>query len=123
MDQAIPDATSKASEVTKDVADSVTSNATAAAPEAAQKVEQAFGSPANTPSGKTLDFGVSATTPSTPPSLISSAGGEIDYDQFIWDTLMWKNAVRSVVYLVLGLVLITAACMLFNSSTPLLTGG
>lgn len=48
--------------------------------------------------------------------------GEVDYDAFVRDTLLWKFKVRSAVYLVGGLLLIWALHSLLTSGISLVTG-
>lgn len=46
----------------------------------------------------------------------------MDYNQFVIDTLLWTNRVRSSFYLLTGLFLILAVNYMLNAGTPLLTG-
>jgi len=86
-----------------------------------------FGSPAGAspaPS-KTLDFGVKSasvepTTPTTP--FVPSAKDEaLDYNQFVMDTLLWTNRVRSAFYLLVGSALIVLVDYMMSAGVPLLT--
>lgn len=116
VNAAVADATKVASEAMN----GATGAANDAVKAGTEKVQEAFGSPAATPN-KTLDFGLGTATPSTPVTLPSLSKDDVDYDAFIKDTIMWKLPVRSIVYLLGGLAVITAACYVFNSETPLLS--
>mmetsp|Transcript_12083 Transcript_12083/g.25949 ORF Transcript_12083/g.25949 Transcript_12083/m.25949 type:complete len:410 (+) Transcript_12083:145-1374(+) len=82
--------------------------------------------PAVTPT-KTLDFGTqkeqsSPITPSTPfVAPKGSSDVDLDYNQFITDTCMWTNTVRSAVYLVGGILTILFIRWMLNCSTPAIT--
>lgn len=89
-----------------------------------------FGSPA--PAGasspldaaKHLDFGGKGSAPATPvtPAIGKTAAEALTYDDWIRDTLLWKNKVRSSVYLVGGLLAVLAVQSILASSTPIVTG-
>jgi len=73
-----------------------------------------------------LDFGVKSasvepTTPTTP--FVPSAKDEaLDYNQFVMDTLLWTNRVRSAFYLLVGSALIVLVDYMMSAGVPLLTG-
>lgn len=95
----------------------------------------AFGSPAPASpldhSAKQLNFDGKAApgTPVTPvlstskPAQVEDdEGGEVDYNAFIRDTLLWTNHVRSGLYLASGAVVILLAHRLATSHLSLVTG-
>ena len=76
---------------------------------------------------KTLDFGTASKAtsaePATPTTPFVAAKDEaLDYNQFVIDTLLWTNRVRSGFYLLAGSLLILAFNYMLNAGTPLLTG-
>lgn len=86
-----------------------------------------FGSPAPTSpldhTSKQLDFGVVKPEPKTPGTpFVSSSDEVIDYNQFIKDTLLWTNKVRSSIYLVGGLISIFLMNKALHSKTTIITG-
>lgn len=75
-----------------------------------------------------------APVPVTPPAAVpapsvpaplpvgDNSEGVVDYDTFVKETLLWVHKVRSVVYLLGGLLLIYVAHRLLSSDVTLLTG-
>ena len=106
--------------------------------DAAAAIEKgSFGSPAAPPSPagnpvKHLDFTQGApptpapATPSTPALLMPTSAAvdeeETDYSQFIMDTLLWKNKVRSVCYLLGGLLVISMLKAFMSAQTSIISG-
>lgn len=52
----------------------------------------------------------------------AGGGGDVDYNAFLRDTLLWVNKVRSAVYLVGGLLAIYLVHRLFTTQVTLVTG-
>ncbi|GAX82757.1 hypothetical protein CEUSTIGMA_g10183.t1 [Chlamydomonas eustigma] len=84
-----------------------------------------FGSPA-APSpivnpSKHLDFGVGSKSEPVTPSTPFRKEDSVDYNQFVMDTLLWSNKVRSAFYLLSGIIFILTVDYMLSSGSPLLT--
>ena len=60
--------------------------------------------------------------PSTPTTPFVAKDEALDYNQFVMDTLLWTNRVRSGFYLLAGSLLILGVNYMLSTGTPLLTG-
>uniref|UniRef100_A0A7S0RQ73 Reticulon-like protein n=1 Tax=Chlamydomonas leiostraca TaxID=1034604 RepID=A0A7S0RQ73_9CHLO len=124
-------AASAASSVTKQAVDAIES--------AVDSSTKGFGSPAPPSpldhSAKQLDFDLKQgekpvpATPATPvlpnstkPSSGEDEEGEVDYNAFIRDTLLWTHRVRSGLYLLSGVAVILVAHRAATSRLTLVTG-
>jgi len=111
---------SDAAAKTSDAADTAGSKIYAAVDDTMDSLTQGFGSPAGTPDPKTPANGAPTPEPVTPAPPPKPAA-DVDYNTFMKETLLWKNPVRSGIYLVSGVAALLAADYMLGHDIPLLS--
>lgn len=121
---------------TKAAVEAVDSGVSGLQAAADETVQKGFGSPTVASpvsnASKQLDFDLGLKsepkTPSTPavtpkPTTAAPATyhGDVDYNQFVIDVLLWTSLVRSIFYLIAGTAVIILVDILVENNVPLIT--